>query len=149
MNDRPGHSDGFVLIHHLPGDDLSPATGRSLVGSALRHLPDETVALAQLLTSELVSNAVLHARTALDLEIEMLDSGTRITVQDSSPVRLERREQSVDLAGGRGLALVDGLASAWGCQHIPTGKRVWFELNSSDMQPTAQRITQEVDLRRR
>jgi len=119
------------FIHQLPGGLQSPAQARALVGDALVALPDEMVALAQLLTSELVTNAVLHVGTALDLQIEVADFGTRITVQDSSSVEPERRAPSIDEPGGRGLALVDGLSSAWGWKHVPTGKRVWFELRAS------------------
>lgn len=137
MSDPHGRVEALAVIHHLPGDVMSAAAGRALVGSALMHLPDDVIALAQLLTSELVTNAVVHAGTALDLEIEIANRGARITVQDSSEVAPERREPSIDLDSGRGLALVDSLASAWGCQHIPTGKRVWFELTSSATKPTA------------
>jgi hypothetical protein len=130
--ERPRISDRPANSHHLDGGVLSPAEARALVGDALLALPEETVALAQLLTSELVTNAVMHACTAVDLEIELADFSTRITVQDSSAIEPERRPPSVDLANGRGLALVDGLSSAWGWEHIPTGKRVWFELPASN-----------------
>jgi anti-sigma regulatory factor (Ser/Thr protein kinase) len=119
---------GPALIHQLPGDLESPGQARSLVGQALLLFPDETMAVAQLLTSELVTKAVVHARCALDLLIELAEFGVRISVADSSGIEPERRAQSVDGVGGRGLALVEVLASRWGWERVPGGKRVWFEL---------------------
>jgi hypothetical protein len=124
----PKGDEAPALIHHLSGDVLSPAKARALVGDALVTLPEETVGLAQLLTSELVTNVVLHAHTGLDLQIEITDYRARITVQDSSADDPQPHGTSLDLASGRGLALVDGMSSVWGCDHVPGGKRVWFEL---------------------
>ncbi len=124
--DRADHAAG--QIHLLGGDALSPAQARAIVGDALATLPEATVAVAQLLTSELVTNAVVHARTDFELEIAITESGPRITVQDCSSAAPQRRPPSVDLASGRGLALVAGLSSAWGWELTPSGKRVWFEL---------------------
>jgi anti-sigma regulatory factor (Ser/Thr protein kinase) len=125
-----------ALIHHLAAGIESPAQARALVAQALESLPGDTVAVAQLLTSEVVTNAVVHAGTALDLQIEIADFGARITVQDLSSAAPQRRVPNVGDVGGRGLALLDLLASAWGWQSTPTGKRVWFELVT--LEPTNQ-----------
>jgi anti-sigma regulatory factor (Ser/Thr protein kinase) len=106
------------------------------VGQALQSLPGDTIAVAQLLTSEVVTNTVVHAGTALDLRIEIGDFGARITVEDLSSAAPQRRASDDGDVGGRGLALIDLLASQWGWESIPTGKRVWFELIT--LEPTNQ-----------
>ena len=87
---------------------------------------------AVLLVSELVTNAVLHARTRFTVEVEVVDDTARVSVEDSSPLPPAVRTFS-DLAGsGRGLHLVEALASRWGVDSRDgAGKRVWFELDLS------------------
>ena len=134
MTGQPDPQQGaatLALVHHLPGGAQTPRQARALVADALATLPEATVALAQLLTSELVTNVVLHACTGLDLQIEIADSRARITVQDASAADPQPRASSAETsATGRGLAIVDGLASTWGWEPTSTGKRVWFELTS-------------------
>ena len=83
---------------------------------------------AVLVASELVTNAVLHARTAIQLKvsvdgprvrIEVFDENTRVPVQAACPP---------DATSGRGLALVSSVAGAWGIDHRGDGKVVWAEL---------------------
>ena len=83
-----------------------------------------------LLVSELVSNVVLHARTPCSLRIVTDLDRIRVEVTDGSdrlPGRIERTDPLAQ--SGRGLQLVHGLSSAYGCDPQPAGgKRVWFEL---------------------
>lgn len=99
---------------------------------AVASVPDAAVADAlRLAVSELATNAVIHARTPFTLRIVRRGSGTvRVSVTDGSvavPVRQERRP---DAAGGRGISIVEDLASEWGVEPHPGGKTVWFELRS-------------------
>lgn len=83
---------------------------------------------AELLVSELVTNAVLHARSAAQVDVG-LDAGVlRVQVCDAntSPPRL--RNYGAEAVTGRGLHLVDRIADRWGVETRPDGKCVWFEL---------------------
>lgn len=84
----------------------------------------------ELLTSELVTNAIVHARTPLVLRAEVLADRLRVSVRDeeSRPPALTARD--LDATGGRGLALVDALADSWGVETARSvvGKTVYFEL---------------------
>jgi sigma-B regulation protein RsbU (phosphoserine phosphatase) len=109
---------------------------RSLVTEAgLTEVLDE----ALLLTTELATNAVLHARTEMDIEIAADGDSVTVTVVDFHhgpithnhwPSRRTPTPRSVDQLDerGRGLLLVDQLATYWGTLHHPGGKGVWFRL---------------------
>lgn len=115
----------------LPGAPTSVRSARRLVADALRgwdltHLEEPAV----LLVSELVTNAVLHARTALAVEVERTTRTVRVVVQDGSRRRPQQRLHEVTAATGRGLGLLDAVAWRWGCDDSPAPytKAVWFEL---------------------
>ncbi|HYY11466.1 MAG TPA: ATP-binding protein [Kineosporiaceae bacterium] len=88
--------------------------------------------LSQLLT-EVVTNAVLHARTALRVVLQLdAESGRlRCEVTDSSAALPRRRRHSTDATTGRGLQLLEGVASAWGVEPLGEGKTVWFEVDGA------------------
>jgi anti-sigma regulatory factor (Ser/Thr protein kinase) len=88
--------------------------------------------LAELLVSELVTNAVLHARTTITLEITAVPDGVRVGVLDGAARGPRPRDFSLEATTGRGLTLVESLASAWGTNPTADGKQVWFELSSGD-----------------
>ncbi|MEY2571173.1 MAG: hypothetical protein QOE63_1523 [Acidimicrobiaceae bacterium] len=100
---------------------------RRVVGSGVR--PD-VLELVELLTSELVTNAVLHSGTACELRIICTDDDTvRVEVADGSRQRPKIRRNADPLAlDGRGLQFVERLATRWGVDVDPLGKMVWFEL---------------------
>ena len=90
----------------------------------------ETVVL---LVSELVSNAVQHGgphgpTAIVDLEVAAHSDRVRIGVTDAGDGDPRAGNGAVDLPSGRGLLLVEALASRWGCDRLPVGKTVWFEL---------------------
>jgi anti-sigma regulatory factor (Ser/Thr protein kinase) len=85
---------------------------------------------ADLLVSELATNAVVHAHTPMRVSVWCHDNRIRVEVRDDDP-RLPRRVNSGLMAlGGRGMMLVDSLALAWGVNANQRGKTVWFELAS-------------------
>ena len=86
------------------------------------------VETARLLTSELVTNAVLHARTEMTLTVEDSEAGVRIAVMDSSPVPPSMRHHSETATTGRGLRLLNQLAREWSVEENDGGKTVWFTL---------------------
>lgn len=116
----------------LPRAPESAATARRLVRIALstwglEELADDGV----LIVSELVSNAVQHARSRC-IRVSVTRPGAarvRISVVDKSMELPELREPGGGDEDGRGLALVAGLAAAWGADPLPWGKRVWAELH--------------------
>lgn len=85
---------------------------------------------SRLLVSELVTNAVLHARTDLELVVRLAPHGVRVEVSDGSPSAPVLRRYEDEAMTGRGLALVEELATRWGVDDRPQGgKAVWFELD--------------------
>lgn len=84
-----------------------------------------------LLVSEVVTNAVRHARTPFDVVLSVDGDTVRCEVRDASPVMPRTRPAGPDAAGGRGMQLVAALATSWGVERDPHGKRVWFELPDS------------------
>jgi anti-sigma regulatory factor (Ser/Thr protein kinase) len=85
---------------------------------------------AALLVSEVVTNAILHARTTVTLTVEVSDEVVRIAVRDGSPMRPRLHAFAPTSATGRGLRLLDALARRWGVDADPVtgGKIVWFEV---------------------
>lgn len=98
-------------------------------------LPQETTDTAELLLSELMTNAYRHAKAPADRQIwarAILSEGNRLRVQvaDASTTLPVPRTTSPVEESGRGLALVVMLADAWGAEAREggVGKTVWFEL---------------------
>ena len=133
-------ADGLVRRVRLPNDRRTPAAARALVRSVLEEARlDILLNEALLLTTELSTNAVVHANTELDIEVSADRAGLTVTVTDFAPGPVEQlavgpRNESVDIGEvaerGRGLLLVDHFASRWGTVHEGTGKGVWFRLES-------------------
>jgi serine/threonine-protein kinase RsbW len=84
---------------------------------------------AALLTSELVTNAVVHARSEIELIVRCENSTVRVEVVDRSEQPPVPRQALPEHTSGRGLALVDALSSCWGVSPLPdAGKAIWFEV---------------------
>lgn len=81
-----------------------------------------------LLVSELVTNAVLHARSDIDVVLTHPGNRIRVEVSDGSAGQPIVRRYTGDSMTGRGLALVEELSTQWGVNSDPPGKTVWFEL---------------------
>ncbi|MCU1672432.1 MAG: stage sporulation protein [Frankiales bacterium] len=115
----------------LPADGRSASAARRIIEAAveeaqLGNLVDE----ALLLVTELVTNAVVHAGTELDLVVSTDGPTLRVEVSDRSPGALPvvREAPAETREGGRGIFLLDALATEWGTRHFGTGKSVWFQL---------------------
>ena len=94
-----------------------------------RRVADGVVSTVELLTSEVVTNAIIHARSGTQLAVLIEEDRVRVAVRDTSPQEPVRRLASVDDLSGRGVVIVDELATAWGVEHERNGaKRVWFEV---------------------
>lgn len=86
---------------------------------------------AKLIVSELVCNALRHAGTDVALTLRARRRGLRMEVADCSGQQIQPRHASPLDEGGRGLALVDAIASHHGVRRTPLGKTVWAELDLS------------------
>lgn len=88
----------------------------------------------QLLVSELVTNAVVHAASDAQVAVRLLPDALRIEVVDrgSSALPAPSAPERPDAESGRGLFLVEQLATAWGVEPFEGGKAVWFEVARPD-----------------
>lgn len=94
-----------------------------------RQVPDGVMSTVELLTSEVVTNAIVHGRSEPQLAVEVGDHLVRVAVRDSSPELPFRQLGRLDDISGRGVIIVEELASAWGVERERNGaKRVWFEV---------------------
>ncbi len=85
---------------------------------------------ATLLTSELVTNAVLHARSAVEVTVRLDDGQLWVGVSDSDTGPPVHKRYGPEAATGRGLLLVERIARAWGTEVSAAGKIVWFCLDA-------------------
>ena len=90
---------------------------------------DEAAMTAELLVSELVTNAILHARTSVHVTVSADGELVRVAVADESVRAPRQRRHSVESGTGRGLRLVEQMATRWGVDIGSAGKVVWFELS--------------------
>jgi anti-sigma regulatory factor (Ser/Thr protein kinase) len=117
-----------ATIRLSPHPTSARAAREFVAETLLRWGHPERTEAAVLLTSELVTNAILHARTQVAVTIHQLDSSLRVSVLDESVEQPSRRDDTDHLAGGRGLKLVEAVATSWGVTPEDQGKAVWFEL---------------------
>jgi anti-sigma regulatory factor (Ser/Thr protein kinase) len=88
--------------------------------------PDQ---VARLLTSEIVSNAVRHAASTIELEVAMFNQQQlRVRARDEAPqATVERDPHRPQGEGGHGLQIIESLAERWGVERYEDHKVVWFE----------------------
>jgi anti-sigma regulatory factor (Ser/Thr protein kinase) len=137
--------DDMTLLVPLPFAPGAVPHARAVVGERVAGFPDRLIADAELLTSEVVSNAVMHGAPPLRLGVTTHADGVRVEVLDGSDVlpRLPTGDVHPDSPGGRGLRIVDALASAWGVEAGTDGKTVWFHVTSPERGGSAARIEHE------
>jgi anti-sigma regulatory factor (Ser/Thr protein kinase) len=83
---------------------------------------------AELVVTELATNAVVHARSPFSVLLRPEGAGVRVSVHDHSHIRPLMREPGPLATSGYGLRLVNALAVNWGVQPSTDGKTVWAEL---------------------
>ena len=125
-------------MHHarsavLPREAASARRARRLLVDALADAGEARSwrsAVAELLVSELATNAVRYGLGPdFRVEVELGPEALRVEVRDRSRVVPEPRHSSPAELGGRGLRLVDTLATSWGVAQDADGKVVWFTLD--------------------
>lgn len=114
----------------LEGDPTSAAQARRFVSGVLHswRLSELAGGDVELLTSELVGNAIRHGEAPFTVLVGYDGTKVRIEVGDGSPALPRRLQPAPDATGGRGVQIVDEVATAWGVTRTQFGKRVWFEL---------------------
>jgi anti-sigma regulatory factor (Ser/Thr protein kinase) len=115
----------------LPPTTDSVPLARRFVRQQLRDSECD-VDTVVLLVSEVVTNAVLHARSDIRVSLEVRGDTARVEVVDSSPAPPRLHRFHIESATGRGLRLLDQLSMGWGVEPALTddgsGKVVWFEV---------------------
>jgi hypothetical protein len=122
-------------VRLAPTVEASAAARRFLHDEMQTWALDSLGELAELLASELVSNVVQHVGSPMMVRVGRDASMVRVEVDDDSaePPVLGHPKSSSD--HGRGLMLVDALASGWGTCSNDKGKTVWFELDARRTRP--------------
>lgn len=127
--------DAVQETFHVHLEPLPRDVGRArrfMREHAPETLPEATAEVLLLLTSELVTNAVLHARTAIELGLTIAEHSMLVTVHDEDLTRPEQRPYE-QREGGWGLGLVSALAADSAMTlHPGDGKTAWFRLPLDD-----------------
>ena len=133
--------DGLVATAAYQPEPTAAAAARRFVRDTLQTWVisgaatggDGLVDDAVLLTSELVTNAVVHAGTPVEVTCKLTGGGVEVVVSDGHPARLvpeppENEHIPAERTSGRGLLLPAALASAWGVTYGQAAKAVWFRI---------------------
>ena len=122
----------MTVTLELPPAAASVRDGRRFITSVLETwgMP-ELIETAALLTSELLTNSVLHARTEILLTVVQRGDSIEIVVRDGSRHGPRRRRHTQDATTGRGLELLERLARSWDVAVDEDGKAVTFVLDAS------------------
>ena len=121
----------MLEVLHLPADPSSARRARQFVDQVLhRWQRDGAIDRVSLIASELVTNAVFHARTDITVELRAEDGAIHLEVFDGAPGRPVFLDSSPEVPGGLGLPIVEALASSWGTRQRDDvgGKAVWAEV---------------------
>lgn len=147
----------------LPGETRAASAARRFAATMCRTWGLEGLAEDVVLTvSELVTNAVVHARSSATMTISLSGGYLEVAVADDSPrapiVRPARLDLDADInlvvaraaehadlrapvwhvgrsgsiAAGRGMLIVDAIADEWGVNRLAAGKEVWFRLSAPE-----------------
>lgn len=142
-----GREHGVSGEHYsceLPATARSVTEARRFVTDALANWRLDGLAdTAALLTSEVVTNAVLHARTPMDLVVRKLRDGIAVEVTDGSRKQPRVGRATPESTNGRGIALLEQLASTWGVTTHRGGKTVRFTV-TRDRDPWAAFASEEL-----
>lgn len=126
--------DGRHAWTRVDPTTLAPREARHFLRDRLVEwgAPRGVLERAELCLSEVVTNAVLHARTPVGVLVALDGDRLRVVVEDGGRDQQVRRRAvpEPDEVGGRGLLLVDELSSEWGSEQSGQGTTVWFEVST-------------------
>ena len=107
------------------------ARARRYVAQHCADMSSDVRSIAQLLTSEVVTNALEHGAGDIWLRLSRADCALRVEVTDASVAPPRRQQAPPESLRGRGLMILESLASTWGVTPAePAGKTVWFTLRT-------------------
>lgn len=135
---RPNpHGDGATGLsrpRHLrmAGGAASLRNARHMVGEALAGASADVRDAAVLLAGEILTNAVVHGGGWFLLQVDTAPDRVYVEVADSVGGQPTVLHPSSEREHGRGMAIVDAMASAWGSRQRGSHKTVWFELALDD-----------------
>ena len=122
----------MVALHTVAADPVAVSESRTFLHRTLENwgVDDEMADTAVLCLSELVTNAVIHARTGCVVRVVLDQNVLTVTVRDGGSTKVASTVPVDDpLQGyGRGLHLVESLVTRWGSERDSVGTSVWFVL---------------------
>ena len=115
----------------LPPEGPSVGRARGLVSALCRgwRVDEDASETAVLLTSETVTNAIIHGRSEVRLRAEVTTGWVRVAVGDDNSRHPRLQTQDAEALDGRGLQILELAASRWGVVEDGLGKVVWFEVD--------------------
>lgn len=134
MSSAGGRDGGLprpLFTVHLPPAPASVSEARRRLRVTLGEIGrEDLVDDASLVVSEMVTNALLHAGSAIDVEASYADGSLLVRVSDASPHEPRLRTYGDEARTGRGLHLVESLTDAWGFERAEVGKTVWARIST-------------------
>jgi anti-sigma regulatory factor (Ser/Thr protein kinase) len=129
-NAYEGHRSSHLARLSLSTEPASVAEGRQFVRDVLSEWGMVSMREAVVLVaSELITNTLLHTDSPPTVQLSATRSGIRLEIEDESGTHPRQRTYAVDATTGRGMMLVDSMASRWGTEARSTGKVVWCEFD--------------------
>ncbi len=137
--------DGHRALLELDGDPQSASAARHFLRERLAEwgIDDDSVDTAQLCLSELVNNVIMHAHASAELTVHVQAGRLSVVVRDRGgaqrgPAPSPDSDDDPMRVSGRGLTLVDALASRWGTERDAVGTTAWFVLEPAASEGTEQ-----------
>jgi anti-sigma regulatory factor (Ser/Thr protein kinase) len=135
-----------VLRRELLYDPGAVGEARAWVAEALVEWTEDGRSRAVLVTSELVANAIIHARTSVSVDLDIEGDCARVEVSDGSSEAPTTKRYGTDATTGRGLRLVGQLSEEWGARSVRGGKTVWAVIRDIPWEVTGPLGTPEMEI---
>ena len=119
----------------MPNGPHAPGRARDFIRGSSAFLTRSSRDSAVLMVSELITNAVLHGRPPIVLTVERVRAGVEVSVADDHPDGPMLRSPARTALTGRGMLVVDALATSWGVRRRPIGKSVWIRVADNEADP--------------
>ncbi|MBQ0983680.1 ATP-binding protein [Streptomyces sp. F63] len=104
-------------------------------------LSEETLRDVELMSSEVITNAVVHTEATCAVAVRWTGRRVRVEVTDDGPGRPVVNSDGSEGEHGRGLVLVESLSAAWGTRRVPAGKVIWFEVEPEACKTGMERLS--------
>jgi anti-sigma regulatory factor (Ser/Thr protein kinase) len=123
-------AEDFSARLEIAAEPAAAAAVRRWLRDLLSDWVADSLQTVQLLTCELVTNAILHTDDMIEISVDRTEAGVTVEVIDRNPAKPIVKEYGSDAVTGRGLRLVDALSDQWGVRGDERRKSVWFELSN-------------------